>query len=265
MVPTPSDDLKKIQEATVGECKQSSDGCAAIAAEMIAMDISNLVTEKHENIEEIKKAFVDKVKSVTTNKSKAHKAVMALIRAAKTATTIKKGPASGPEAPDHIRVVLPIVQGLPDSAKNVDIFAEPVGEDQPADVPQGAFKHSIRADKYRVVSHISGFDSHLKWVVRQTSGKDKVPLAVAGYKPQVSKNIQLAMKKQIPFCSNIPALPLEIAGLSDAVFAPQVFAHVENYSNVGISPYGMGEMRLLVNGQYILVRRLGTTTEWQKF
>ena len=136
MVPGPTDDLMKIKEATVVECTQAAEGCAAIGKEMIAMDISNLVTEKHENVEEIKKAFVDKVKSVTTHKSKGHKAVMALIRAAKTATSTKKSIASQPEAPEHIRVALPIVRALPDSAKNVDIFAEPAGEDQQADVPR---------------------------------------------------------------------------------------------------------------------------------
>ena len=78
-----SDDLKKVLEATVAECTGAVATCRKTQEEMVAVNISDLITEQNEDLELLKKTFVDKLKTVVLHKGKQDKAIKALIKAAK--------------------------------------------------------------------------------------------------------------------------------------------------------------------------------------
>ena len=75
--------------------------------------------------------------------------------------------------------------------------------------------------------------------------------AMAGFRPIVSKQVLQMIDSHLPKTLTSVALPPRYSQLKDDVFAPQGWALGEFHLNVGVTPFGLPECRLLTNGSYI--------------
>jgi hypothetical protein len=150
----------------------------------------------------------------------------------------------GSGAPDHVQVALESIQALTDSKANV----VDIGVDADLSTILGAFQHIVATDSLHELANIAGLQGHMKWTKRQCGGTT----ATSQFKPMVSKSISGSLKKLVSWSINIPAISKEQSALTDAVYAPQAWALTEEFSNVGVTPYGISEMRLLLDGSYCI-------------
>lgn len=94
---------------------------------------------------------------------------------------------------------------------------------------------------------------HASWVQKQVLRADSTSrYGMAAYKPALAKQVTRLLKTHLPnYLCNIP-LPADVAGLKDEIFAPQHWAMTGTHFQVAMNPYGVGEMRLLQSGAYIV-------------
>ena len=97
--------------------------------------------------------------------------------------------------------------------------------------------------------------AHQKWLQSQIEkgcGGD-MTYAMAGFRPNISKQVANLLESYIPgILSHKIGFPPCYAQLKDDLFAPQGWAQDEFHINVGVTPFGVPECRLLAGGSYAL-------------
>ena len=93
--------------------------------------------------------------------------------------------------------------------------------------------------------------AHGKWLRKETE-KSETKYATSAYRPIISKNVLEVFTKAAPTTLSKIALPSDMAVVKEDVFMPQHWAMSNTYLNVGMLAYGVGEMRYLIDGSYMM-------------
>lgn len=129
---------------------------------------------------------------------------------------------------------------------------EPVMTASASEKFKGVFSQSL-ADS-SLIHATSGAKSHVKWALRQVSGKDSPTLANSAFKAVVSKNLQTALLSCLPkLLRHQVFLPKEMSGLYSSVFDCQAWALRNTHTNISVDPFGISELRLLMGGEYCVM------------
>ncbi len=99
------------------------------------------------------------------------------------------------------------------------------------------------------LSHLSGFRGHAKWLEKHLHGLDGTT-ASSDYKPAVCNGVQkLLQETHKGFLSSV-AFPKDKEGLKPIIFAPQHVRSKQTHYHIGVTPFGVTEMRVLLEGFY---------------
>lgn len=86
--------------------------------------------------------------------------------------------------------------------------------------------------------------------MRHASRQDMTS-GMAAYRPTTLQSLMAVLKDHLPAFLAHPVLPKGCESVSQEVFEAQHWALQNNHSQVGITPFGLPEARLLVSGSYV--------------
>jgi hypothetical protein len=239
---------------------------------------ATLVDENDCDAEKVRKAVVEETKEAfKTYAAEANKAISAFKLVAKKAVVEKaraekKRCSRGQQGPDSVSTPA-LAKGLKEKlTKSVEgsefvIMLEmaslpPISGLTPCKVPAPA------ALGEQLKNH-AGAKSHAKWLWKQVGKEGAATAAMSVYRPQVAKKVAGLVKSACgPLVCRVP-LPAEYESLHEEIFSPQCWVVSERHMHISPTPYGVGEVRYLLEGTYklagVLLSKMPGQTLKEKF
>ena len=192
----------------------------------------------------------DFTKKVAPSKASGNKAIAALTRIIKRFKERSQRLGHNEEAdvivPKHLVELLNFVQELPSGSHGVetllDICCFPDHDARKA----CAFPAAPGAVKF--LDGIKCIKNHAAWVKRQIK-VGNVTTACSQFKPAAVPAILRCLNAEsFGCCLSLDWLPEHELPLQSKVFHPQAWATSNLHHNVGVSPFGLGEFRMLLDG-----------------
>ena len=98
---------------------------------------------------------------------------------------------------------------------------------------------------------VAGVTSHAKFLMKECE-KHSVTTFMSGLKPAITKQLTSTLTKYLKeMMPNVPLKPCHDV-IRASIFTPQCVVYAKNHVHVGLAPYGANEIRLLLDGQYII-------------
>ena len=116
----------------------------------------------------------------------------------------------------------------------------------------------------RDMSRCKGISVHAKWLKKELARAQKdaekqkepvVTVLVSDFKPGVAKEVQKVMLKHLPLLHSKARMSADCSAMVDTMFGCQQFAVASTHAHLGITPYGVGEVRVLLERE-LFHRRL---------
>ena len=239
---------------------------------------AQLVDENDMDAEKIRKALVEESKQAfKTFAAEANKAIGAFRSAAKKAMVEKaraekKRGSKGNQGPDSANMpalTKGLAEKLTTSVAGSEHVANLVMTSLPALSELKPGKVTAAAGLGEQLNKHSGVKSHAKRLWKQVGKEGGATTAMSVYRPQVAKQVASLVKVACsPLVCRAP-LPTEYESLHEEIFSPQHWVVSERHMHMSTTPYGVGEVRYLLEGTYkvaaVLLSKIPGQTLEEKF
>ena len=97
--------------------------------------------------------------------------------------------------------------------------------------------------------------SHVKWLQGELDKSGgKMTYALTAYKPALARQVHGILQSKCKDLMSGPAeVPTELNTLLGDIFGAQHWSQAERHCNLGLTPYGLPEVRMLLSGSYMYV------------
>ena len=260
-------DIKSILVSAQTEIVALTKGMETVSEALAKTDIDSLINADTPangqvppvapKLEDMKKKIFDETKNVFTVQLVAGNKAIAAVRssvkkAAKSSTKKKAAAAASNDTPPVAKKLM--AKFLECAGENHGV--KMLGEDAlPSDISAHLLSFLANNDRVKIgLQAIKGAAATHKWLCKEMQkNKDTLTYAMASFKPAVSRSFSTVLENHVPsMVVKAPKVPDEHSALIQDIFGPIVWTQSSTHCCVGVTPYGLPEVRLLTSGSYIV-------------